>query len=251
MESIVYNEDCMVGMARYPDKYFDLAIVDPPYGIGFDGEVETMVKNKSAKWNNTNGKGYERKEWDNAKPTKEYFTELFRVSKKQVIWGGNYFELPISGGWIVWDKKRPPDFSLSQGELAWVSGSGRVAIFRYLYNGFQKEVQEDRFHPTQKPVKLYKWILDNYAVCKHCKNEGGFYEDVVGDGGSSMYIDCESCDVAEFGRPKILDTHLGSGSSRIAAYEMGFDFVGFELDFDYYTAAEKRFNNFKLQLKLF
>ena len=211
------NCDCMEYMATLPDKAFDLAIVDPPYGIGFDGEVDTMVTNNaSGKWNNARGKGYKRKEWDNSKPTQEYFTELFRVSNKQIIWGGNYFELPISGGWIVWDKKRPPDFSLSQGELAWVSGSGRVAIFRYLYNGFQKEVQEDRFHPTQKPVKLYSWILANYA------KEGD----------------------------KILDTHLGSGSSAIAAHKMGFDFVGCELDKDYYDAACKRFKEQTAQLSL-
>lgn len=207
----------MEGMKAYPDKFFDLAIVDPPYGIGFDGETESMVTtNASGKWNGARGKGYKRKDWDKEKPSEDFFYELFRVSKKQIVWGGNYFSLPVSGGWIVWDKKRPEDFSLSQAELAWVSNSGRVSIFRYLWNGFQKEQPEDRFHPTQKPLKLYRWILTNYA------NKGD----------------------------KILDTHLGSGSSRIAAYDMGFDFWGFEIDRDYYEAQEKRFKEQTLQLKL-
>lgn len=212
------NIDCMEYMATLEDKAFDLAIVDPPYGIGFDGEVDTMVTNNaSGKWKGAKGKGYQRKEWDKNKPDAKYFTELFRVSKKQIIWGGNYFELPISGGWVVWDKKRPEGFSLSQAELAWVSGSGRISIFKYLWNGFQKEVPEERFHPTQKPATLYKWLLHNYA------KEGD----------------------------KILDTHLGSGSSAIAAHEYGFDFVGCELDKDYYDAAKKRFDNHIKQQKLF
>ncbi len=216
--SEVTNEDCMELMSRFPDKYFELAIVDPPYGIGFDGEVSTMVTNNaSGKWNGARGKGYKRKKWDNEKPTEIYFNELFRVSKNQIIWGGNYFKLPNSGGWIVWDKKRPEDFSLSQAELAWVKNSGRISVFRYLWNGFQKEKPEERFHPTQKPVKLYEWILKNYA------SEGD----------------------------KILDTHLGSGSSRIAADKMGFDFYACELDRDYFEAQEKRFKEYKSQLILF
>lgn len=217
MQSIVENIDCMEGMKRYPDKYFELAIVDPPYGIGWDGEVSGMVTNNTTgKWKNAHGNGYVRKEWDKEKPSKDYFNELFRVSKNQIIWGGNYFDLPLSGGWIVWDKLRPEDFSSSQAELAWVKNSGRIAIFKYLYHGFQKQIQEQRFHPTQKPVKLYKWILKNYAS--------------PGD--------------------KILDTHLGSGSSRIAAHDMGFDFTGFELDKDYFLAQEKRFKEQTMQLKL-
>jgi len=206
--SEVKNMDCMEYMAGFPDKYFELAIVDPPYGIGFDGETDSMVTNNaSGKWNNARGKGYKRKEWDKNKPNSDYFDELFRVSKNQIIWGGNYYELPISGGWIVWDKKRPDSFSLSMAELAWHSGSGRVNIFRWLWSGFSKEQPEDRIHPTQKPVALYRWLLQNYA------NSGD----------------------------KILDTHLGSGSSRIAAYKMGFDFYATELDKDYYEAQEKRF----------
>jgi site-specific DNA-methyltransferase (adenine-specific) len=217
-QSIVFNEDCITGMKRYPDNYFDLAVVDPPYGIGFDGEVNTMVTNNaSGKWTNAKGKGYKRKDWDSEKPNDTYFIELFRVSKNQIVWGGNYFNLPASGGWIVWDKIRPETFSLSQAELAWVRNSGRVSIFKYLWNGFQKQIPEDRFHPTQKPVKLYDWILKNYA------KEGS----------------------------KILDTHLGSGSSRIAAHKNGFDFTGFEIDKDYFEAQEKRFKEFTSQLTIF
>ena len=212
--------DCMAYMATLPDKAFDLAIVDPPYGIGFDGEVDSMVSNNtSGKWNNARGSGYVRKEWDKNKPDSSYFTELGRISKNQIVWGGNYFSecLKSSGGWVVWDKQRPADFSLSQAELAWVSGSGRVAIFRYLWHGFQKQEQEDRFHPTQKPVQLYKWLLKNYAK----------------DG------------------DRILDTHLGSGSSAIAAHDGGFDFVGCEIDKDYFDAAKKRFDIHQSQGKLF
>lgn len=205
-------------MAGLPDKAFDLAICDPPYGIGFDGENHTMVLNKSDKWKNKKLKGYKRKEWDSGVPPDEYFFELMRVSDKLIIWGGNYFTnvLPVSGGWIIWDKKRPDDFSLSMAEMAWCSFGGRVAIFRYLWNGFQKQRPEDRIHPTQKPIALYKWILHNYASSGQT----------------------------------ILDTHLGSGSSAIAAHDMGFEFVGCELDKDYYDAASKRLANHQLQLKL-
>lgn len=216
--SEVYNIDCMEYMKTIPDKYFELAIVDPPYGIGFDGEVLSMVTNNtSGKWKNATGKNYTRKQWDNIKPDKIYFNELFRVSKNYIIWGANYFELLPSSGVIIWDKMKPDNFSLSQGELAYVSNSNRMAIFKYLWHGFQKQKPEDRIHPTQKPVALYKWLLKNYAR--------------QGD--------------------KILDTHLGSQSSRIAAYEMGFDFYGCELDPDYFADGCKRFENFKKQLKLF
>jgi site-specific DNA-methyltransferase (adenine-specific) len=208
--------DCMIKMAEYPDKFFDLAIVDPPYGIGFDCEKPTMVTNNSSgKWNGARGRGYKNKDWDKNKPDAVYFDELKRISKKQIVWGGNYFSeyLQPSGGWVVWDKIRPDEFSLSQAELAWVSNSGRIAIFKYLWNGFQKQEQEARFHPTQKPVQLYKWLLKNYAT-------------------PDM---------------KIIDTHLGSGSSAIAAYDFGCDFVGCEIDKEYYDAALKRFETHKMQ----
>lgn len=209
-ESIVYNEDCMIGMARYPDKHFDLAIVDPPYGIGRSGQTETFPKNPKYKRKHFADKG-----WDTETPASDYWNELFRVSKNQIVWGANYFTeyLPASMGWIFWDKGQ--DLSMSDGELAYTSFNR--ALRRVMINRGQLVVEGGTIHPTQKPVKLYKWILHNYA------NQGD----------------------------KILDTHLGSGSSRIAADKMGFDFVGFELDKDYFEAHQKRWNEYKSQLKLF
>jgi site-specific DNA-methyltransferase (adenine-specific) len=206
--SEVTNEDCMEGMARYPDNYFDLAIVDPPYGIGYDGQRKTTSKHGGRREKLFKG-------WDNKIPDKNYFDELFRVSKNQIIWGGNYFTmfLPSSMGWIFWDKGQR--INNSDGELAFTSFNRALRVFT-LNRVFILEFGETN-HPTQKPVKLYKWLLQNYAK--------------QGD--------------------KILDTHLGSGSSRIAAYDMGFDFTAFELDKEYFEAQEKRFNQFKSQLKLF
>lgn len=210
MISEVYNMDCIEGMKKYPDKYFELAIVDPPYGINRSGQIETFTKNKKHK-----RKYFEDKGWDNNIPEQIYFNELFRISINQIIWGANYFVKFIkpSMGWIFWDKGQ--DLSMSDGELAFTSFN--VALRRKIINRSQLVREGGTIHPTQKPIKLYKWLLTNYA------NKGD----------------------------KILDTHLGSGSSRIAAYDMGFDFVGFELDKDYYLAQEKRFNDFKKQLKLF
>lgn len=199
--SEVYNMDCMEGMAQYPDKYFDLAIVDPPYGIDI---------NSSGRLGHYGGKN---KKWDEQIPNKNYFDELFRVSNNQIIWGGNYFGLPPTRCFIIWDKKQPENVSFASCEYAWTSFDKSAKTF---YERPQN-IDIQRIHPTQKPIKLYKWLLTNYAK--------------QGD--------------------KILDTHLGSGSSRIAAYDMGFDFVGFELDKDYFDAQEKRFNDFKQQLKLF
>ena len=205
-------------MKTYPDNYFDLAIVDPPYGIGFHCEKPSMVLNKHIKWGNKKLKGYTKKDWDKNAPKKEYFIELLRISKNQIIWGGNYFDLKPSGGWIVWDKIRPADFSLSQAELAWVSSSGRIAIYKYLWNGFQKQIPENRFHPTQKPIKLYEWIYKNYAK-------------------------------PEF---KIIDTHLGSGSNAIAANRFNIaEFVGIEIDSEYFEKSIKRFETETLQMCLF
>jgi site-specific DNA-methyltransferase (adenine-specific) len=207
--SEVTNEDCMEGMARYPDKYFDLAIVDPPYGINRGGQTETFTKNKKHK-----RKHFENKGWDNEIPNKIYFNELFRVSKNQIIWGANYYTqyLPSSMGWIFWDKGQ--DLSMSDGELAYTSF--QIALRRKIINRGQLMIEGGTIHPTQKPVALYKWLLNNYAK--------------QGD--------------------KILDTHLGSGSSRIAAYEMGFDFTAFELDAEYFEAQEKRYKAHIAQLKL-
>lgn len=212
--SEVTNEDCMEGIARYPDKYFDLAIVDPPYGIGEDGgdkkrgtkSIKTPIYNK--------------KNWDSQPPKIQYFNELLRVSKNQIIWGANHFinNIPYNSScWIVWDKDNTGDFA--DAELAYTSFKSAVRIFKFRWNGMLQQNMKDkeqRIHPTQKPVALYKWLLQNYAK--------------QGD--------------------KILDTHLGSGSSRIAAYEMGFDFTAFELDKEYFEAQEKRYNNHISQLKL-
>ena len=212
--SEVTNEDCMEGMTRYPDKYFDLAIVDPPYGINMDGG--NIGGNNCGKT-----KDYTKKNWDNKIPDKEYFNELKRISKNQIIWGANHFVENIyqsnSSCWIVWDKDNTGNFA--DCELAYTSFKTAVRMFTFRWNGMlQQDMKnkEFRIHPTQKPVALYKWLLNNYAK--------------QGD--------------------KILDTHLGSGSSRIAAYEMGFDFTAFELDAEYFQAQEKRYKNHIAQLKL-
>ena len=202
MESKVFNEDCMIGMARYPDKYFDLAIVDPPYGIG----VDSMTMFDGAK------KQIRHKEYQDVAPTQEYFNELARVSKNQIIWGGNYFNLPPTRCNLSWDKIQ--EFSGADFELAWTSFNKPSKTFRMCR---AEAYGKGTIHPTQKPVALYKWILDKYAK--------------QGD--------------------KILDTHLGSGSSRIAAHDLGYDFTGFELDKDYFEAAEKRYQNHIKQLNLF
>ena len=209
-KSIVYLEDCIQGMKRYENKHFDLAIVDPPYGIGRSGHNGVIAKNPKHNW-----KAHTWKDWDNETPTAEYWAELFRVSKNQIVWGGNYFTeyLPPSMGWIFWDKGQ--DLTMSDGELAYTSFNR--ALRRIKINRGQLMVEGGTIHPTQKPIKLYDWIIQNY---------------------------CADANL-------ILDTHVGSGSSRIAAYKGGFDFVGFEIDAEYYEKQEKRFNDFKSQLRLF
>jgi site-specific DNA-methyltransferase (adenine-specific) len=215
MISETYNMDCMEYMRQFPDKHFELAVVDPPYGIG--ESLKKRENNSTGKWKNPKKKLHNPKGWDILKPDFEYFQELCRVSKNQIIWGANHFgNMPASPCWIVWDKKNG-ESDFSDCELAWTSFNSAVRKFEWLWNGFQKQQPENRIHPTQKPVALYKWLLSNYAK--------------PGD--------------------KILDTHLGSGSSRIAAYDLGFDFYATELDKDYFDAQEKRFQNFKSQLKLF
>lgn len=231
MESEVYNEDCLIGMNRYPDKYFDLAIVDPPYGINFGKYNRT---NKDHIGNRVKSNRYKNSNWDNSTPDLIYFNELKRVSKNQIIWGGNYFidlvgdptpnlktieefDQYISSSkhkWLFWYKQNPvPNFA--DGELAYISFN-KNNQFEYMYYG-NINSEYDRIHPTQKPVKLYKWLLKNYAK--------------QGD--------------------KILDTHLGSQSSRIAAHVMGFDFVGFELDKDYFDSGNKRYAEAIKQQSLF
>ena len=195
------NCDCMEYMATVPDKYFDLAIVDPPYGIG--------DKFKGGKTGKMNFNEIVNKDWDKV-PSDEYFNELQRVSKNQIIWGGNYFNLPPTRCFIVWDKMISEDFSLAMAELAWTSFDKLAKIYKL------QVPKNGKIHPTQKPVALYNWLLTNYAK----KGQ------------------------------KILDTHLGSGSSAIAAHYFGVDFVGCELDKDYFEAAKARFDMATRQLAL-
>ena len=208
--SEVYLEDCVTALKRYADNHFDLAIVDPPYGIG----AENHAGNADNGW-----KQWDKKDWDSSIPNEEYFTELFRVSKNQIIWGGNYFAnlLPNSQGWIFWDKGQR-NFSLADGELCWTSFKKSTRVFEMARAKAKASIGYEKIHPTQKPVELYDFCL-NFA-----KLEQGNL---------------------------ILDTHLGSGSSRIASYKGGFNFVGFEIDAEYYEKQEKRFNAFKSQLRLF
>lgn len=212
---IVTNEDCMIGMSRYPDKYFELAIVDPPYFKDYGKEIYpgATISTTGIKRNRFHSKYWQ-------VPNDTYFNELYRISKNQIIWGINYYEkYAKSVGRIVWDKVNDKS-SFSKAEIASCSFGISVQMFRYMWNGMLQgdmKNKEQRIHPTQKPVALYKWILDKYAK----PND------------------------------KILDTHLGSGSSRIAAYDMGFDFTAFELDSEYFAAQEKRFNTHIQQQTLF
>lgn len=259
-----YNMDCMEGMKEFPDNYFDLAIVDPPYGnglgdgggckgwftkyhqndIGYKGTDGTRFGGRFERYANNNGfanetrfgggrggrfdkykrpvartggenkkwKQYGKRiiEWDNA-PSKEYFQELFRISKNQIIWGGNYFSLPANRCFLVWIKTNIPEtFTMSMAEYAWTSFNQNAKVFSHTSIG-----DKWRFHPTQKPVELYKWILTNYAK--------------QGD--------------------KILDTHVGSASSLIACYDLGFDYVGFEIDEEYYNKAKQRLEEEMAQIR--
>jgi len=209
----ITNEDNMVLMKRYPDKYFDLAIVDPPYGIGAGSTSFKSGTRKKADF-------FRENDWDNEIPNEEYFKELFRVSKNQIIWGANYMVqyLPISKGWIFWDKKTG-DNSYGDGELAFTSFDKALKKYdRYWSGANAKERGDlDRVHPTQKPISLYEWILMNYA---------------------------------EKGN-KILDTHLGSGSIAIACDKQGFDLVACELDEKYYKSALERLKIHEQQLTMF
>lgn len=211
--NIATCEDCMELMARYPDKWFELAIVDPPY---FDGP------NKGTFYHGGNSKKKitykDLQTWD--LPNQKWYDELLRVSKNQIIWGINYYNFqPVPCGRNIWFKDNI-NSSFSDAEIASNSLIKSVKSFKWLWDGFRQEnmlLKEIKLHPTQKPVALYRWLLQNYAK--------------PGD--------------------KILDTHLGSGSSRIAAYALGFDFWGCEKDYDYWFAAEKRFKNHIAQQRLF
>lgn len=223
--NLLYNMDCMDGMRQFPDGYFDLAIVDPVYGDVTGGGYTTSKYDKQEHHIGT-GKGnqlaYHRALWEQPKTGSEYFKELFRVSKNQIIWGGNFFveSLPSSQGWIVWDKQHPDGLTFSDCELAFTSFNVRLRIFRYMWNGMLQgnmKQKEQKIHPTQKPIALYKWLLTKYA------KEGD----------------------------KILDTHVGSASSLIACHDLHFDFVGFEIDETYYKAAIERMKQHFAQYTLF
>jgi site-specific DNA-methyltransferase (adenine-specific) len=188
------------------ENQYDLAICDPPYGIGFDGD-STLGNKSSARWKKPEKSNqYTVKDWDKSRPDGAYFNELRRVTAAQIVFGGNYFSdlLPPSGGFIVWEKGTADGMrSLSDAELLWTNAANNVKICRFLWSGFRKCEMTKRFHPTQKPVRLYEWLLQNYAK--------------PGD--------------------RILDTHLGSGSIAIACDILGYDLVGYEIDKEYYDAA--------------
>ncbi len=205
----ITNEDNMELMARYEDNYFDLAIVDPPYGIGYDGAKKSSGRHGGRKAHKFKG-------WDSNIPTKEYFDELLRVSENQIIWGANYMVeyLKPSMGWIVWRKDRGK-FSSSDAELAYTSFNR--ALREYTKNPLVLVREGGTIHPTQKPICLYEWLLQNYA------KEGD----------------------------KILDTHLGSGSIAIACHNLGFELTACELDKDYFDAAMKRLKQHQAQQRLF
>lgn len=217
----IYNEDCLQALKAMADKQFDLAIVDPPYGIGFDGH-NTITK-EGHRGFSAKKKLHDKKNWDNERPSNEYFEELRRVSKNQIVWGGNYFAdlLPPKKGWIFWDKKitNANNTNFSDGELAWTSFDCILRRFTYDWIGFgylNNPQGEKKIHPTQKPVSLYKWILENYA-----------------EKGS-----------------KIIDTHLGSGSIAIACWDLGYDLTAYEVDKEYFDNACKRLETHKAQLTL-
>lgn len=192
----LHNIDCMEFMKTVPDKAYDLAIVDPPYGIGISSNPVRQSHTK--------------KDWDQSIPSVDYFAELRRVSKNQIIWGGNYYNLPATQNYIVWDKVQPENFSLAMCEFAWCSIQKPAKIFKY-----SVLTEKNKIHPTQKPVALYKWILANYAK--------------QGD--------------------KILDTHGGSMSIAIACHDMGFNLDVCELDVDYFQAAKSRLEEYQKQLQ--
>ena len=226
MINIVHNSDCLPAMREMDDNQYDLAIVDPPYGLGGGlQDISPSFRKRDGrreyhktKYSKLSGAGKLKNrilnsdncEWDKKQPTKEYFDELFRISINQIICGGNYFDLPPSRGFVVWDKMQPfPNFSRC--EYLWISFQVPSKLFVH------DNRTKGKIHPTQKPIEIYKYLLKNYA------KEGD----------------------------TILDTHVGSGSSRIACWEMGFDFTGYEIDKDYWEAQEKRFKIVKNQMRLF
>jgi site-specific DNA-methyltransferase (adenine-specific) len=224
--------DCMDYLPQFPDKYFDIAVVDPPYGIGEHGgkrRSKYVLQKNGSKIFVSDGQ-YENRDWDNEPPDSRYFDELIRVSKHQIIWGVNYFDYPLAGGRIIWDKCNDGS-DQSGAEIAYCSMNNRVDIFRYMWRGMMqgksidegtvqqgnKKLNEKRIHPTQKPVNLYRWIAQKYIEKDW----------------------------------KVLDTHVGSASSLIAYEEYGIDYVGFEKDRYYYDLANKRMQENRAQLTVF
>ena len=220
----LYNADCMEVMKTFKDKQFDLAIVDPPYGIGASADSRvggSYTVNLGGVKKKVAAKAYTPKDWDFSKPTLEYWNELKRVSKNQIVWGGNYFasNLEDTPCWLVWNKRNGENNN-ADCELAWTSFKTAVRMFDWKWNGMLQQNmknKEDRIHPTQKPVALYKWLLKNYA------KEGD----------------------------KILDTHFGSLSIGIACNDMGFELTAIELDKNYYEAGKKRLIEHQRQLTIF
>lgn len=204
-------------MKKMEDNTYDLAIVDPPYGIGMKTDLP-MSYISTPSWGNNKGRDYTVKDWDTETPAQEYFNELCRVSKNQIVWGGQYFtdKLPVSGGWIVWDKCVVMP-TLGKCELAWTSMKNSVDLVTLLWAGYRKCEVTERIHPTQKPVALYSWLLDKYAK-------------------KGM---------------KILDTHLGSGSIALACYDHGLDLDAWEIDEEYHAGAVARYKEHSRQVKLF
>ena len=210
MTNVAYNMDCLEAMRQMPDNAFDLAVVDPPYGINVANF--NMGAGTGKRCSKIENRQWSPKDWDSSPPSDEWFSELFRVSENQIIFGGNYFNLPPCKCFLIWDKGEGLyGRSFSECEFAWASLKDTARIFKY------SPVDKLRFHPTQKPVALYRWIFQHYAK--------------QGD--------------------KILDTHLGSGSSRIAAYDAGLDFVGYEIDKEYFDKQEERFEKHTAQQNLF
>jgi len=225
-ERLYLNADCMnrkTGLPSYPDNYFDLAIVDPPYGIGETAirSKQRVPKTQSKKWANRKAPDYVGgNDWDNEPPTQDYFEQLVRVSKNQIIWGANHFGMmPPSSGWVVWYKKRIDEVNdFSDAELAYTSFNKGCRLFHLPWIGFGAiNAGEKRMHPTQKPSALYRWLLSNYA--RHGM--------------------------------RLLDTHVGSASSLVVFEEMGFDYVAFETDKDYYRDSTARLEKFRRQGSLF
>ena len=219
------NEDNMLMMARYPDDYFDLAIVDPPYGIDVANDSrsgKSFKTNFGGKSKMVKARSYKKSDWDKTPPEVDYFNELIRVSKNQIIWGANHFcnlFAANSTAWIIWDKDNG-ESNLADAEIAYSSFEKSVRIFSFKWHGMLQgnmKNKQNRIHPTEKPIKLYEWLLMNYAK----------------------------------ERDKILDTHLGSGSIAIACHNLGFDLTACELDKDYYDAAMKRLKQHQQQLTMF